>query len=399
MNILANSIRPKTLDDVLGQEHLIGKGKILRNLIENKKMFSLILYGTPGIGKTTLAKVIASQMNMPYEFLNATQNNKDDFLRAINDARLSGDKIIIIDEIHRMNKDKQDILLPYLENGTIILIGLTTSNPFIKVNPAIRSRCTILELKPLSKEDIVKGLKKALPLLENIDITPNALNYIAGVSSGDVRSSYNLLEVAYYAFKDEQITENKIKEIVPKANVFIDESDDGHYDALSALQKSIRGSDVNAALHYLARLLYAGDLDSIERRLSVIAYEDIGLANPGIGPRLDSAINAAERVGFPECNIILGNIVVEMALSPKSNSTCIAINKAMSDLSEKGATKIPENIRTNSSSYLYPHNYKNNYVKQNYFPKEYIGSKYYIPQNNNIENNLNKVFNERTGQK
>ena len=399
MNILANSIRPKTLDDVLGQEHLIGKGKILRNLIENKKMFSLILYGTPGIGKTTLAKVIASQMNMPYEFLNATQNNKDDFLRAINDARLSGDKIIIIDEIHRMNKDKQDILLPYLENGTIILIGLTTSNPFIKVNPAIRSRCTILELKPLSKEDIVKGLKKALPLLENIDITPNALNYIAGVSSGDVRSSYNLLEVAYYAFKDEQITENKIKEIVPKANVFIDESDDGHYDALSALQKSIRGSDVNAALHYLARLLYAGDLDSIERRLSVIAYEDIGLANPGIGPRLDSAINAAERVSFPECNIILGNIVVEMALSPKSNSTCIAINKAMSDLSEKGATKIPENIRTNSSSYLYPHNYKNNYVKQNYFPKEYIGSKYYIPQNNNIENNLNKVFNERTGQK
>ena len=399
MNTLANSIRPKTIDDVLGQEHLIGKGKILRNLIENKKMFSLILYGTPGIGKTTLAKVIASQMNMPYEFLNATQNNKDDFLRAINDARLSGDKIIIIDEIHRMNKDKQDILLPYLENGTIILIGLTTSNPFIKVNPAIRSRCTILELKPLSKEDIVKGLKKALPLLENIDITPSALNYIAGVSSGDVRSSYNLLELAYYAFKNEQITEDKIKEIVPKANVFIDESDDGHYDALSALQKSIRGSDVNASLHYLARLLYAGDLDSIERRLSVIAYEDIGLANPGIGPRLDSAINASERVGFPECNIILSNIVVEMALSPKSNSTCIAINKAMSDLSEKGATKIPENIRTNSSSYLYPHNYKNNYVKQNYFPKEYINSKYYIPQNNNIENNLNKVFNERTGQK
>lgn len=164
MNILANSIRPKTLDDVLGQEHLIGKGKVLRNLIENKKIFSLILYGTPGIGKTTLAKVIANEMDMPYEFLNATQNNKDDFLRAINDARLSGEKIIIIDEIHRMNKDKQDILLPYLESGTVILIGLTTSNPFIKVNPAIRSRCTIFELKALSKEDIKKGIRKSLTI-------------------------------------------------------------------------------------------------------------------------------------------------------------------------------------------------------------------------------------------
>ena len=195
------------------------------------------------------------------------------------------------------------------------------------------------------------------------------------------------------------ITVDKIKEIIPKANVFIDESDDGHYDALSALQKSIRGSDIDASLHYLARLLYAGDLDSIERRLSVIAYEDIGLANPGIGPRLDSAINAAERVGFPECNIILGTIVTEMAMSPKSNSAYLAINKAISDLNEKGATKIPDNIKTNSSAYLYPHNYKNHYVKQNYMPKEYIGSKYYIPQENNIENGLNKVYNERTGKK
>ena len=313
MNILANSIRPKTIDDVLGQEHLIGKGKVLRNLIENKKMFSLILYGTPGIGKTTLAKVIANEMNMPYEFLNATQNNKDDFLRAINDARLSGEKIIIIDEIHRMNKDKQDILLPYLENGTVILIGLTTSNPFIKVNPAIRSRCTIFELKALSKEDIKKGLEKALSYLPDIDISEDALMYIAGASGGDVRCAYNILEVAYYAFKKD-ITVDKIKEIIPKANVFIDESDDGHYDALSALQKSIRGSDIDASLHYLARLLYAGDLDSIERRLSVIAYEDIGLANPSIGPKLDAAINAATRVGFPECIIPLSEIVIVLSL-------------------------------------------------------------------------------------
>ncbi|MDD5865709.1 MAG: replication-associated recombination protein A [bacterium] len=396
MKLLADKLRPTTLEDVIGQEHLIGKGKIIRNLVENKKIFSMILYGPPGTGKTTLAKVIANEINIPYQFLNATQNNKNDFEMAMNDARLEGEKIIIIDEIHRMNKDKQDILLPYLESGTIILIGLTTSNPYLKVNPAIRSRCTIFELKNINKDEIIIGLNKAKKNLENIKITDEAINAIASISGGDLRSAYNLLEVSYFAYKDKEINKDDILNISNKSNILIDNNDDGHYDALSALQKSIRGSDVNASLHYLARLIYAGDLDSIERRLSVIAYEDIGLANPGIGPRLDSAINAAERVGLPEAQIILANIVVEMALSPKSNSTYLAINKAMEDLKFKGATKIPNNIRTNSSTYLYPHNYKNHYVKQNYLPDEYIGVKYYIPQNNNIENNLNKVFNERT---
>ena len=396
MKLLADKLRPTTLEDVIGQEHLIGKGKIIRNLVENKKIFSMILYGPPGTGKTTLAKVIANEINIPYQFLNATQNNKNDFEMAMNDARLEGEKIIIIDEIHRMNKDKQDILLPYLESGTIILIGLTTSNPYLKVNPAIRSRCTIFELKNINKDEIIIGLNKAKKNLENIKITDEAINAIASISGGDLRSAYNLLEVSYFAYKDKEISKDDILNISNKSNILIDNNDDGHYDALSALQKSIRGSDVNASLHYLARLIYAGDLDSIERRLSVIAYEDIGLANPGIGPRLDSAINAAERVGLPEAQIILANIVVEMALSPKSNSTYLAINKAMEDLKFKGATKIPNNIRTNSSTYLYPHNYKNHYVKQNYLPDEYIGVKYYIPQNNNIENNLNKVFNERT---
>lgn len=396
MKLLADKLRPTTLEDVIGQEHLIGKGKIIRNLIENKKIFSMILYGPPGTGKTTLAKVIANEINIPYQFLNATQNNKNDFEIAMNDARLEGEKIIIIDEIHRMNKDKQDILLPYLESGTIILIGLTTSNPYLKVNPAIRSRCTIFELKNINKDEIIIGLNKAKKNLIDIKITDEAINAIASISGGDLRSAYNLLEVSYFAYKDKEISKDDIFNISNKSNILIDNNDDGHYDALSALQKSIRGSDVNASLHYLARLIYAGDLDSIERRLSVIAYEDIGLANPGIGPRLDSAINAAERVGLPEAQIILANIVVEMALSPKSNSTYLAINKAMEDLKFKGATKIPNNIRTNSSTYLYPHNYKNHYVKQNYLPDEYIGVKYYIPQNNNIENNLNKVFNERT---
>lgn len=399
MKLLADNLRPTSLNDVIGQEHLIGKGKIIRNLVENKKIFSMILYGPPGTGKTTLAKVIANEINIPYQFLNATQNNKNDFEMAMNDARLEGEKIIIIDEIHRMNKDKQDILLPYLESGTIILIGLTTSNPYLKVNSAIRSRCTIFELKNISKEDIIKGLYKAKNTLKDIKISDEAINAIANISGGDLRSAYNLLEVSYYAYEDKEISKDDILNISNKSNILIDEDDDGHYDALSALQKSIRGSDVNASLHYLARLIYAGDLDSIERRLSVIAYEDIGLANPGIGPRLDSAINAAERVGLPEAQIILANIVVEMALSPKSNSTYLAINKAIEDLKFKGATKIPNNIRTNSSTYLYPHNYHNHYVKQNYLPDEYKDVKYYIPQNNNIENNLNKIFNERTKQK
>ncbi|MGN1379445.1 MAG: replication-associated recombination protein A [Bacilli bacterium] len=399
MKLLADNLRPTSLNDVIGQEHLIGKGKIIRNLVENKKIFSMILYGPPGTGKTTLAKVIANEINIPYQFLNATQNNKNDFEMAMNDARLEGEKIIIIDEIHRMNKDKQDILLPYLESGTIILIGLTTSNPYLKVNPAIRSRCTIFELKNISKENIIKGLYKAKNTLKDIKISDEAINAIANISGGDLRSAYNLLEVSYYAYENKEISKDDILNISNKSNILIDEDDDGHYDALSALQKSIRGSDVNASLHYLARLIYAGDLDSIERRLSVIAYEDIGLANPGIGPRLDSAINAAERVGLPEAQIILANIVVEMALSPKSNSTYLAINKAIEDLKFKGATKIPNNIRTNSSTYLYPHNYHNHYVKQNYLPDEYKDVKYYIPQNNNIENNLNKIFNERTKQK
>lgn len=399
MKLLADSLRPNTINEVIGQKHLIGKGKALRNLIENKKMFSLILYGSPGIGKTTLAKVIANELNIDSIFLNATQSNKSDFEMAINDARLSGEKILIIDEIHRMNKDKQDILLPFIENGTIILIGLTTSNPYLKVNPAIRSRCTIFELKELSLDDIMEGLDRAVKYLKDIKIDKDVLKIIASQSAGDLRYAYNLLEISYYAYKDKKITKEDILDISSKTNVFVDLNDDGHYDLLSALQKSIRGSDVDASLHYLAILLLSEDLDSIERRLSVIAYEDIGLANPGIGPRLDSAINAAERVGMPEAQLIFANIVTEMALSPKSNSTTLAIHKALSDINVKGAGKTPNNIKTNSKDYLYPHDYKNNYVKQNYLPDNYKGCKYYYPQNNNIENNLNKVYYERTGQK
>ena len=263
MEVLADKLRPKTLDDIIGQEHLVGENKVLRNLVKNKHMFSIILYGKPGIGKTSIANAIASSLDLDYRFLNATINNKQDFDIVIEEAKMYGGMLLIMDEIHRLNKDKQDLLLPYIESGLITLIGLTTSNPYHKINPAIRSRCQIFELHELSTDDIIKGLKKAIKYLKDIEVSDDGYKFIATSSSGDFRSALNLLEVAYYATNDHKITIDVLKNIHSKPVFFHDNSEDGHYDALSALQKSIRGSDVDASLHYLARLIEAGDLDSI----------------------------------------------------------------------------------------------------------------------------------------
>lgn len=398
MEILADKLRPKKMDDIIGQDHLIGKGKILSNLVKNKKLFSMIFYGKPGIGKTSIANALVNELNIHYKFLNATVNNKSDFDSAIAEAKMYGDMVLIIDEIHRMNKDKQDLLLPYIENGTIILIGLTTSNPYHKINPAIRSRCQIFELHELTKDDIVRGLKKALEDFKDITIDDESLDYIATLSSGDMRFALNLLEVAYYS-SDNNINIEEIKKINSKPVFFHDKDGDGHYDVLSALQKSIRGSDVDASLHYLARLIEAEDLDSIYRRLSVIAYEDIGMANPGIGPRVMAAIQASELVGLPEARIPLGQIVVEMALSPKSNSSHLALDAAINDIRRGNTGNVPDNIKTTSPDYLYPHNYPNDWVKQNYMPKNLIGKKYYIPKDNKVEKSLNKLHEEMRSEK
>ncbi len=398
MEILADKLRPKKLDDIIGQSHLIGEGKILTNLVKNKKLFSMIFYGKPGIGKTSIANALVNELNLHYKFLNATINNKADFDTAIMEAKMYGDMVLIIDEIHRMNKDKQDLLLPYIENGTIILIGLTTSNPYHKINPAIRSRCQIFELHELDSKDIKAGLKKALKNFEDIKVDNDTLEYIANLSSGDMRFALNLLEVSYYS-GDKTITIETVKKINSKPVFFHDKDGDGHYDVISALQKSIRGSDVDAALHYLARLIEAEDLDIIYRRLSVIAYEDIGLANPGIGPRVMAAISAAELVGLPEARIPLGEIVVEMALSPKSNSSHLALDAALNDIHKGNTGNVPDNIKTSSTTYLYPHDYPNDWVKQNYMPKNLIGKKYYIPKNNKVEENLNKLHKEMRNEK
>ena len=394
MEILADKLRPQKLSEVIGQKHLIGNGKILTNLINNKKIFSMILYGLPGIGKTSIANAIVNELNIKYKFLNATINNKSDFDIAIAEAKMYGEMVLIVDEIHRMNKDKQDLLLPYIENGIIILIGITTSNPYHKINPAIRSRCQIFEIKPLEENDIIEGIKKAIKYLDKIKINNTTIKYIAQLSGGDLRYALNLLEMAYYSTKDGLINLEIIKSINSKPIMFHDKDGDGHYDVLSALQKSIRGSDVDASLHYLARLIEAEDLDSIYRRLSVIAYEDIGMANPGIGPKVMAAISAAELVGLPEARIPLGQIVVEMALSPKSNSSHLALDEALNDLHKGNTGNVPDNIKTTSKTYLYPHNYPNSWVKQEYMPKNLIGRNYYIPKNNKIENNLNKIHEE-----
>ena len=378
--LLAIKLRPKKLNEVIGQTHLIGKDKILTNLIKNKRLFSMILYGTPGIGKTSIANAIVKKWN-------AVINNKKDFDIAVEEAKMYGGLVLIMDEIHRLNKDKQDLLLPYLESGLITLIGMTTSNPYHSINPAIRSRCQIFELHPLEEKDIKKAINNLIKsnILENLKLDKEEINYITRISNNDLRYVYNLIEVAYYSSKNNNITLEQLKEISNKKGLYIDKNGDGYYDTISAFQKSIRGSDVNASLHYLARLIEAEDIEIITRRLSVIAYEDIGLANPSIGPKVMAAINAALTLGLPEARIPLSEIVIELALSPKSNSAEMAIDKALNDIRTKNVGKIPKHIINYNPNYKYPHDYPNHYVKQQYLPDEIKGAIYYKPQNNKNE--------------
>ena len=354
----------------------------------------MILYGKPGIGKTSIANALVKDLGVRYRFLNATINNKKDLEVVIEEAKMYDGIVLIMDEIHRMNKDKQDLLLPQLESGLITLIGMTTSNPYHSINPAIRSRCQLFELEELDERDIIKALKSAIkhPDLKEIIIDDKTIKLIAKLSGNDLRYAYNLLEIAYYSTDDKKVDEERIKSINSKPVFFSDKNGDGHYDVLSGLQKSIRGSDVNAALHYLARLLLEGDLDSIYRRLSVIAYEDIGLANPNIGPRLDSAINAAERVGLPEARIPLGTIVTEMALSPKSNTAHIAFDEALKDVEEGNIGTLPKHLRTDSEDYLYPHNYKGAFVVQQYLPDKIKNKKYYHPKDIGYEKEIKEIY-------
>ncbi|WP_342461850.1 replication-associated recombination protein A [Bacillus sp. FSL R5-0286] len=421
MKPLAYRMRPSHIGDIIGQEHLVGEGQIIRRMVEAKHLSSMILYGPPGIGKTSIATAIAGSTSIAFRTLNAVIHNKKDMEAVAAEAKMSGQVILILDEVHRLDKGKQDFLLPYLENGMIILIGATTANPYHAINPAIRSRTQIFELKPLETEQIKAALSRALKDEHrglggySVKVDEEAMNHFANGCGGDVRSALNALELAVLSTKADEsglitITLAAAEECLQKKSFSHDKNGDAHYDVLSAFQKSIRGSDADAALHYLARLIEAGDLESISRRLLVMAYEDIGLASPQAGPRVLSAVQTAERVGFPEARIPLANAVIELCLSPKSNSAYQAIDAALHDIRTGKIGEVPVHLKDahykgaaalgRGADYLYPHDYENGWVKQQYLPDPLKNKQYYEPkQTGKFEGALKQVYENLRRQK
>ena len=382
MKPLAYRIRPTSLDDIVGQDHLAGKSGVIRKMLDQKKLFSLILYGPAGCGKTTLASIIASNYPMSSFSFNASTDSKAKLKEIADSTKYYPETLVIIDEIHRMKKDTQDFLLPFLEEGSLIVVGLTTENPYRSINPAVRSRCHIYRMNEIKKEDIIKLLQSTIEK-EKLKETPlDILEYIAVASSCEVRTALNMLEMINLL---DDLTLENAKELIGKKNILIDEKGENFYDVASAMIKSIRGSDPDAALHYLARLLKTEDLLFISRRLLCSAYEDIGLGNPNIGPRVYAATEAALSLGLPEARLPLAYAVVELACSPKSNSTYTAINEALEDLESLESMAIPPHIlnkelKSGKYEYKYPHDYPNDYVKQQYMPNELLGKVYYKPK-------------------
>ena len=405
---LAFRMRPKTLDEFVGQEHILGKDKLLYRTIKADRLSSIILWGPPGCGKTSLAKVISETTKYKFTKINAVTAGVGDIKNAIADAENpllnpSGKCILFIDEIHRFNKLQQDALLPYVENGTVILIGATTENPYFEVNKALISRSMVIKLEPLKKENIVQILKNALKSPEglgmyNIKISDETIEKIAEVSGGDVRTALNGLEIAVLTTnmnKDGviEITNEIAKESLNKRKAIFDKNGDSHYDNISAFIKSMRGSDPDATIFYLARALNGGeDPVFLARRIVIQASEDVGLANPNALVVATAAMQAVTMVGMPEARIILAEAALYVANSKKSNASYNAINKALEDVSTKDTGTIPKHIRNAPASgmeefgygegYKYPHDYPGHYVEQQYLPDKMLGTKYFIKDEN-----------------
>lgn len=417
---LATRMRPQTINEVVGQTHLIGESKILTSMIESNVLSSIILYGPPGVGKTSIANAIARDLNRHFEYFNASVHSKKELESFSSKGTVNIPTVIMIDEIHRLTKPNQDFLLMKLEEGSIIVIGATTENPYMSINPALRSRSQILELSPLSKKEVIVRMKQALEDKarglgsHEIQLEEGVIEHIASYTNGDLRNALNSLELTVFSSKKDesgvrQVTLENARMVLQQSQIDGDKDGDAHYNLLSAFQKSIRGSDVDASLHYLARLIKTGDLISINRRLLVIAYEDVGLANPELVGETLNAINSAERVGFPEAQIILSYITTRLALSPKSNATYKAIKLAMKALESGRNMDIPKSIHDThykgakglgkGEGYKYSHDYPFSLIEQQFLPDELKDDRYLrfrdendIPKIKNVYENINKII-------
>ena len=416
---LASRLRPKTLDEVVGQQHIIGKGKLLYRAIKADKLGSIIFYGPPGTGKTTLAKVIANTTSAEFLQINATSAGKKDMEEVIekakNNAGMYGKKtILFVDEIHRFNKGQQDYLLPFVEDGTIILIGATTENPYFEVNGALISRSRIFELKSLQTKDIKELILRAVNDKErgmgsyNAKIDDDALEFLADMANGDARAALNAIELGILTTDRGEdgiihITLEVAGECIQKRPVRYDKTGDNHYDTISAFIKSMRGSDPDAAVYYLARMLYAGeDVKFIARRIMICAAEDVSNADPQALVVAVSAAQAVERLGMPEGRIVLAQVAAYVASAPKSNSAIMAIDDAMASVQNEKISGVPNHLKDahyksagklgHGNGYKYAHDYPNHYVEQQYLPDELVGRKFYVPSENGYEKNIREYF-------
>ncbi|ASP28082.1 recombination factor protein RarA [Spiroplasma corruscae] len=406
---LSYILRPKTVNDVVGQSHLINKENgLVSRMIEKRFLTNLIFYGPPGIGKTSLAISLANDLKIDYDFFNASNDKKEklqSIVKNINDNEF----VLIIDEFHRMNKSIQDFLLEYIESKKLVVFITTTENPYFVINPAVRSRSTILQLKEITEDEMFNGLNKILLKIDNKTvIKEDGLRAISSRSNGDLRFAINMIEIIQELYNDKVIDKDFIDQLSFINSAKGSSYGDEFHDLKSALQKSIRGSDVNASLHYFARLFEIGDYETLMRRMIIIAYEDIGLANPSIPVRVVNACNAFRQVGMPEGRIILGLVIIEMALSEKSNSSIMAIDNAIADVRKSNIPPIPSYLRDNhydssaklnhTYNYKYAHDYPNDYVEQQYMPDLIKNKKYYIPKTHNIyEKKLVDIYNKFTG--